>query len=822
MNDALKGKSKIFAVIFCCLFMVVLTGCGMKTDMNISDGFAGERVIVCDELADSDMMFSSVKVKDITESLKKNCPEQMEFSCNYTDGKQTKAVYTFKIKFENIDEYKSKVTAILGRAPSVEFTYQSPEEQLFKSGFSLSENFNSADLLSWVKGALKKDLNISKDLSSFNDTVSVTMNGTKFDNQNMMSACVKIDTVAAYKLNSVTVNTVRYGDDDYEREIILSMPQKTVETLGKENIQSFLESVTAENANGQWMSDENKLSRYRISFSGTAENINACTSKIFGNGSSFGYRKDESLYTAFSETGVLSENFNFDKFPCENNGTCNADITYKNMDASEFDGEKSTLSGAAKAQKGEGLSKDKKMITLAYRKAANAEVTLYSSTVYKLSEVDVVTEVSGDDKVRQSVILASPIDTHDYGAQFAASYFNRVLEGSSITVTVEQFNNSGSQYAVVLSTPSDTAENVTALFQKYLGRDNSVIIQGQDKFAFYNNRNISVTVDVAELIKPSQYSGEIMYSYKGGGQAYDVDWTADGGAGKTDVLMGAYRSDTFEHPISAHSFTVTYHVRRINVMFVMLVSALVIVVCGIVIMGICWLVLRNRRKNEETRLAAVQTMALVTLPDGTETMMEVTPEEAANTVVIMPKNDDGLDEDDDEPENVWLFATALKLFSAMGAVLFFLSFATVTWTDVLTKSNSISGLDLVKGISLMDRMLEGSYMHVFLLLAPLIIFALLSLRKYIPKVMSGIAGVVLSALQIWYLLGLPGTLEEQVNAFAAEVSKRITLEMGWAYNYSVMIYILLLLGNIVLMMIDAGLTVRRGIVKYDKNSKQNK
>lgn len=820
MKDALRSKHKIFAVIFCCVFMVLLTGCGMKTNMNISDSFAGERVIICDELTDTDLILSSVKVTDVTESLQKNCPEQMEFSYNYTDSNKTKVVYTFTIKFTDIDDYKAKVAAILGRTPSVEYVYQSPEEQLFKSGFSLSENFSSSDLLAWAKDALKKDLNISKDLSSLNDTVSITMNGTEYSNENLMSSRIKIDTIDSYKLESVTIDTIRYGDDDYEREITFSMSQSTAEALGKDNIQAFMESITDESASGQWLSDENKLSRYRISLNGTAENINTCTSKIFGEDSSFSYHKDESLYTAFSEVGVLNETLNFDKFPCENNGSCNVDITYKNMDASEFDGEKSTLSAAEKALKGEGLSEDSKTITLYYRKATSAEIELYSSTVYKLSEVDVVTEINGDDKVSQSIVLVYPIDTQDYGAQFAASYFNKLFEGSSMTVTVEQFNNSNKQYAVTLSTPKDTTENVTELLKQCIGDNNAIEIEGQDKFALYNSRSISVTVDVSELIESSQYDGEIMYSYTGGGQAYDVDWTSSGGSGKTDVLMGAYRSDTFEHPISVHSFTITYHVRRINVAFVLLITALVIVVCGIVIMGICWLVLRSRRKNEATKLAAVQTMALVTLPDGTETMMEVTPEEAANTVVLAPKNDDGLDEDDDEPENVWLFCTALRLFSVVGAVLFFLNFATITWTDILAKSSSISGLDLVKGVSMLDRTLDGSYMNVILLVVPLIIFALLGLRRYIPKVMANIVVIVLSALQIWYLLGLSGTLEEQVNAFAAEVSKRLTLEMGWAYNYSIMVYILLLLGGIVLMLIDTGLAVRRGVVKRSKNSNQ--
>lgn len=808
MKKVFVGRGRLLATLFCCAFIALLTGCGMKTDMKISSDFAGERVIVCDELSDTSLMFSSKKVTDVTECLKNNCPKEMEFSCKYSDAKQTKAVYTFTIKFDSIDDYKAKVAALLGRTPTIEYAYKSPEEQLFKSGFSLAEDFESRDLLRWIKSAIKKDLNISQNVSSLTDTVTITLNDVSYENDNLMSSKIKIDTIAQYRLSSIEMTTIRYGDDDYEREIVLNMPKNTVETLGKDNIQAFMKSATADGAAGQWLSNEGSTSRYRVSFSGTAEFINTCTAKLFGGGSSFSYVKDESLYTAFSETGVLNEKLNFEKFPCESNGSCNAVITYKNMDASEFDGERSTLSAVEKKVNGEGLFDENKTINLIYKKATEADIKLYSSTIYKLSEVDVTTEISGDDKVRQSIALVSPIDTHDYGAQFAASYFNRMLKGSGFTVTVGQFNDSGTQYAVTVATPKDTVEKVNALLNQYIGQGNSIAIDGQDKFTFYNKRSVSVSVDIADMIKPSQYTGEVMYSFKGTGEAYDVNWISQGG-GKNDILMGEYRPDSFEHPISSHAFTVTYHLRRINLIFVLLIAALVLVVCGIIIMTAGRMMIRARKKIEAERMAAVKTMALVKLPDGTETMMEVTPEEAANTVVLAPKNDDGLDEDDDEPENLWLFSTAMRLFSVMACVLFFLSFATITWTEIMAKSSSITGLDLVKGLNLMDRTLEGFYLNAILLVIPVAIFALLSFRNVLPKMISDLVIIGLSALQIWYLLGLPSTLEEQINAFAAEVSKRMTMEMSWAYNYSIMIYVLLLLAGIVLVMIDTGIAVRR-------------
>lgn len=807
------SRVRLLTVLCCGVFLLLLTGCGMKTNLKMNSDFAGERVIVCDEISDTNLLFSAAKVKDITGVLEANCPEQLAFSYQYTDSKQSKAIYTFTLKFTDLNDYKTKVAALIGRTPSVVYDYKSPEDQLFKSGFSLTEDFESKDLLVWVKPTLKKELNLSRDLSALTDTVTITLNDVTYDNENIMSSRIKINTIAEYRLSSLDINTIRYGDDDYEREILLNMPTKTVEALGKENIQRFVQDAIADGAAGQWLSADGSTAHYRISFSGTVEQLDSITRKLFGGSSALTYTKDESLYTAFSETAVLSETLDFTKFPCESDGSCNVNITYKNMDASEFDGERSTLSAAANKVNGEGLFDENKTVKLIYKKATGADIKLYSSTIYRLSEVDVTTEISGDDKVRQSITLASPIDTKDYGAQFAASYFNRMLNGSDFTVTVGQFNGSGTQYAVTVSTPKTDVEKVNAMLAQYFGEGNEITIDGKDKFTFYNKRSVAVSVNLTDIIKPSQYTGEIMYSFKGFGQAYDVDWSSESG-GKSDVLMGAYRSESFEHPISSHAFRITYHLRRVNLMFVLLIAALAVVTCGLILIISGGMMMKRRRQKEAEKLAAVKTMALVKLPDGTETMMEVTPEEAAQTVVLAPRNDDGLDEDDDEPENLWLFSTSLRLFSVMACVLFFLSFATISWSGIDLKtlgktSSSITGLNLVMGLDLMDRTLEGFYLNAILLAIPVIIFLLLSFRATLPKMIADLSIVGLSALQIWYLISLPNSLEEQVNAFAAEVSKRMTMEMGWGYNYSIMIYILLLLGGVILIMLDTGVAIRR-------------
>ena len=823
--DAGRRRIRMLWLMLGCVAALLLTGCGMNTDLKIDGQFKGERVITCDELEDQNGLFTKFKVSEAADVLSQKCPPQMEFECKYTNDKKTKAVFVFHLKFNDIEDYRSKVKALIGRDPSVQFTYKDPKADLFASGFSITEDFESKDLLAWVKPALKDGLNVSKDISSMTDDVNITMNGVTYDNDNFASSKIKLNTISKYLIESIDVRTIHDVDkdgSDYEREVTIKIPKKTVEALGKSNIEEFMANAVGENATGKWKSDDDGASRYRVSFKGNAELINDCTTKLFGAGCSFQYVSDGSLNTAFSETGILTEKVSFGKFPCNSDGTSNVTFTYVNMDGSRFDPAKSTVAAGSKQKSEEGVQDDGKMLVLMYEKASQANIQLYSSSVYSVSKVSVKTDIDNDDKLSQEISIAYKVGEDDSGAQFAAKYFKEAFKGSGIDVEVEPYNSSRSQYAVVITTPRGTAEEVTALLQKYIGQGNSVKLEGADKFALYNRRSVSVDVNVADFVKASGYTGVVEYGFRGAGEASSVSWNSPvTGKGKNDVLMGKSQSE-FDHPISAQTFTVSYQVQRVNLIFVMLVGALAIVACGAVIMLLSGLVLRRRRKRQKEKMEAVMTMALVKLPDGTQTMMEVTPEEAANAVVIAPKDDDGLDEDDDEPENMWLFTTAMRLFAAMAGVLVVLNYAgvdsernTLNPLEFFNSAKGVSGWDLIVGKEINNRMLEGSYFNIVLIAIPLIIFLILSLRNLLPKLLSDIVIICSSLFQAWYMLGLRDSLEEKVDLLGMD-GKRFFVEMDWAYNYSVVIYVLLFVGAVILILMDTGLNFKRMLRRKDK------
>ena len=132
------------------------------------------------------------------------------------------------------------------------------------------------------------------------------------------------------------------------------------------------------------------------------------------------------------------------------------------------------------------------------------------------------------------------------------------------------------------------------------------------------------------------------------------------------------------------------------------------------------------------------------------------------------------------------------------------------------KAKGVSGWDLIVGKEINNRMLEGSYFNIVLIAIPLIIFLILSLRNLLPKLLSDIVIICSSLFQAWYMLGLKDSLEAKVDLLGVD-GKRYFVEMDWAYNYSIVIYVMLFVGTVVLILLDTGLNLRKMIRKKEQN-----
>ncbi|MCL2487018.1 MAG: hypothetical protein FWE86_05395, partial [Oscillospiraceae bacterium] len=280
---------------------------------------------------------------------------------------------------------------------------------------------------------------------------------------------------------------------------------------------------------------------------------------------------------------------------------------------------------------------------------------------------------------------------------------------------------------------------------------------------------------------------------------------------------GGFRYGGIARPV----FSIAYVNQRINIAFVVLVvlgGAAVLSVIGIFSrMAIRKSRGKKRFSEDEITLEAVQSVALANLPAEQQTISELPPElSSRQVVVIQPRQDDGLDEHGDEPENAWLFGTALKMMSVLCFALFFVNFASIStedWRSTLSKipvigifvspEAGLTGYKIAGGAEIFGVQMPGWPLAYCLVAAPVVIFLLMSFRRKLPKLLASAGTLAISVSQIFLLLFMPPVISQNVEIIRQSTKNYVTDPvLGMGYNYSLVIYILLTVGTLILMISD--------------------
>lgn len=258
------------------------------------------------------------------------------------------------------------------------------------------------------------------------------------------------------------------------------------------------------------------------------------------------------------------------------------------------------------------------------------------------------------------------------------------------------------------------------------------------------------------------------------------------------------------------SFQSTY----VNIGFIIFVVIVAIIVIIVFTLLLSFVARKSKaRKQVEAeifRKATVErSLSLAVIQNTDGSIVPLSNQALANRpgAVVDSKRDDGLDEDDDEPETIWLFSTTLKLLSLIAAVLFFFPFVTVSCSNS-SGTKSISAFSLMVGYEDMKPVTEVA----LLLVIPLVIFMLLFLWNKLPKFPSAIAIIVASAVSLLMLLNLEAIIDERIVAMMeySNTAGNITAySMEWAYSYSIIVYILLLIGAVVLLLAEISEKVKK-------------
>ena len=125
---------------------------GMRTraeqPQELNKDFSGHRLMTCTvSSADLARYFSGSK-KDLDKVIRDACPKALVYK-QTTEKDDT--VYTFRMDFSSLKDYRKKVESLLNFAPEISYSYA---DSPFAKGLRYSENFSTKDLMSWLYTAL--------------------------------------------------------------------------------------------------------------------------------------------------------------------------------------------------------------------------------------------------------------------------------------------------------------------------------------------------------------------------------------------------------------------------------------------------------------------------------------------------------------------------------------------------------------------------------------------------------------------------------------------------------------------------------------------
>lgn len=247
MKAWLQKSGLVFLMV---LLLSVLTGCSagstIETILKINDDLSGSRQmdLVIDQSVYNEYFTGEEGALDTL--IGEKCPEELTWKYDESSGAK---IYTFTIDFDSPDQYLKKVEKIVADEVEVETTI-TKADSVWASGIYVSENYSSEQLMAWLKDAVLEAGYVSSSNASMIFTTG--SNTVQFAGQDYSTyTCIQIDEIEYLDISSIDLFTDALGYDSYNKSIVLTIPEKSMELKGDE-IKSWLEERLPAGAECKW------------------------------------------------------------------------------------------------------------------------------------------------------------------------------------------------------------------------------------------------------------------------------------------------------------------------------------------------------------------------------------------------------------------------------------------------------------------------------------------------------------------------------------------------------------------------------------------
>ncbi|MEG1066560.1 MAG: hypothetical protein RSD85_03300 [Erysipelotrichaceae bacterium] len=476
---------KISSIILIAILFLV-SGCTkagieVKTELNINKDNSGTRIM--NFSVDKNTFGSGIgpQNEDFNNLIKMNIPKELEYSLVETNSSYD---YSIVMKFKSLEEYKAKVTKIIGKEAIINIKQA---DSVFASGISINENFTSTDLTQWLIKLLE-DKKILKNTDLTYDKNSVIIAGKEIDT----NAQINVVNLTYTPLEYINFDTIINEDDSYNREISFVMSKASYE-LKTQELKEHMSKITPKEALGTWTNDSNNYT-YKVSFKAIDINqLKLYTTQIMSSDNNkikhdiFVGADPLKIYQSFEETinpsnyVVPTDDKLLIKYSIKANETTNMYIL-------NYNGEETQLDNIHSYN-----NEDK---TDLYA------IKINSFKPYKINNIEYSTEILNDTELRKT--LAFNVDGK--GKEGLANYFNSYKLNNLKTNIQENTLN------IIIEGP---IKDVNTTITKLLGEGNNITYNITDSNILKASTNYKETINLDTLIKNLEYKGNIKYTING-------------------------------------------------------------------------------------------------------------------------------------------------------------------------------------------------------------------------------------------------------------------------------------------------------------------
>lgn len=490
---------RIFCLLGLLFLLTFLFGCGasLHTTLDIGTSFDGSRTMVMEISPDNLAKIEGGAVA-VERMIKENCPVGIT-AASPVINENGNSEYAFTITFTDQKDYIGKVERILKREPVVHFSHP---DNVLTTGFRVSEDFTSEDLIAWLKDAIVRDGLVSDGvLNSLwsMDKTTLIYAGQTYETGHK----INVDKIVSHPVTKIKVDTV--VEEAITRTVRFEFPPSTVAALGDTLVSHFAPRIP-QNATANWEEIPGGTALTVTLTGQIPEEIQTMSAGLFSTSNQkVTYDRDMDASTPLCDQHVFMENMDLSGFSSGGGGGVLVEYRYENRQTNELVGGYQYVDGTWKEV---GDKTGNAFVYSGVTELLNLRILTARQHYIRAAEIQ--TRRIGDTSFERTITFTYDAESQSGAANYTEEFFSNVLGESAFEKKITLNTDDGQEKISITLTGTDS--QISEMMGKVFGTG-TFFTYSQSKGAlnFKYSSNFSDHVDFSSMLVGDNKNAAIVY-----------------------------------------------------------------------------------------------------------------------------------------------------------------------------------------------------------------------------------------------------------------------------------------------------------------------